>query len=87
VGTKTAGGAPAKDGKLTAASKSLPLGTKAKVTNVETGKSVKVTVTDRGPYKKGRIIDVSRKAAVKLGMKDDGVAPVKVTPLKVPAEK
>ena len=85
VGTKTASGAPARDGRLTAASKTLPLGTKAKVTNVETGKSVKVTVTDRGPYRKGRIVDVSPKAADKLGLKHDGVAPVKVTPLKVPS--
>ena len=87
IGAKTASGAPARDGKFTAASKTLPLGTKAKVTNVETGKSVRVTVTDRGPYKKGRIVDVSPKAADKLGLKDDGVAPVKVTPLQVPTNR
>ena len=87
LGGKTASGKPVKAGALTAASKSLPLGTKAKVTNVKTGKKVVVTVTDRGPYKKGRIVDVSPKAAARLDMKDDGVAPVKVQPLKAPAKK
>jgi len=86
-GHATAAGKRPKPGALTAASKTLPLGTKAKVTNVETGKKVVVTVTDRGPFKNGRIVDVSPKAAERLGFKDDGVAPVKVQPLKVPAEK
>ena len=86
-GQKTASGQPFDPAKLTAASKSLPLGTTAKVTNQENGKSVKVTVTDRGPYAKGRIIDVSPKAADRLELKDDGVATVKVTPLKVPDAK
>jgi rare lipoprotein A len=85
AGRTTASGKPLKAGHLTAASKTLPLGTRAKVINKETGKSVRVTVTDRGPFKKGRILDVSPKAAEKLGMKDDGVAPVKVVPLKEPA--
>ncbi|RAK53284.1 septal ring lytic transglycosylase RlpA family lipoprotein [Phenylobacterium soli] len=84
LGSKMANGRKAKPGGLTAASKTLPLGAKAKVTNLETGKSVKVTVTDRGPHVKGRIVDVSPKAADKLGMKDDGVAPVKVKPLAEP---
>jgi len=87
TGHKTASGKPMKAHALTAASKTLPLGTKAKVTNVETGKSVRVTVTDRGPYAKGRILDVSPKAAEQLGMKHDGVAPVKVKPVSVPTEK
>lgn len=86
TGRKTASGKTMKAHALTAASKTLPLGTKAKVTNVETGKSVKVTVTDRGPYAKGRILDVSPRAADKLGMKTDGVASVKVKPLEVPAK-
>lgn len=81
---KMANGRAPKPGGLTAASKTLPLGAKAKVTNTDTGKSVKVTVTDRGPYAKGRILDVSPKAADKLGMKTDGVAPVKVKPLAEP---
>ena len=63
---------------LTAASQSLPLGTKAKVINKANGKSVVVRVTDRGPHKHGRIIDVSKKAADQLGMKHAGVVPVEV---------
>ena len=75
LGARTASGKAPKAGALTAASKTLPLGSKAKVTNTETGRSVKVTVTDRGPFVKGRILDVSPRAADKLGMKEDGVAP------------
>jgi rare lipoprotein A len=63
---------------MTAASPNLPMGSKAKVTNLDTGKSADVTINDRGPYAKGRIIDVSKDAARKLDMKQDGVAPVKV---------
>ena len=63
AGGETASGKPETPSKLTAASKTLPLGTKAKVTNLDTGKSVHVTVTDRGPYVRHRIMDVSRKAA------------------------
>lgn len=86
TGKTTASGDPAKPAStLTAASKSLPLGTKAKVTDQDTGKSVKVTVVDRGPYAKHRIIDVSAKAARELGMKKTGVAHVKVQPLPAPA--
>ncbi len=84
AGKTTASGAPFKPNRMVAASPTLPLGTKAKVTNLETGKSVAVTVGDRGPYAKGRILDVSPKAADKLEMKQDGVATVKVQPLSVP---
>ncbi len=86
AGKTTASGKPARPGAMTAASRTLPLGTKARVTNKETGKSVRVTVTDRGPYAKGRVVDVSRAAAEKLGMKEDGTASVKVTPLEVPKD-
>jgi rare lipoprotein A len=86
AGQPTASGAPHKPNALTAASRTLPLGTTAKVTNTETGRSVAVKVDDRGPYAKGRILDVSPKAARHLGMKRDGVAPVKVQPLRVPAK-
>jgi len=82
AGKTTASGAPMTPGSLTAASPNLPLGAKAKVTNRDTGKSVQVTVTDRGPYAKGRILDVSTKAAEALGMKEDGVAPVTVDPVE-----
>jgi len=84
AGRPTASGEPFDPGKLTAASPNLPLGTKAKVTNTETGKSVHVTVTDRGPYAKDRILDLSAKAAERLDMKSDGVADVKVQPVRLP---
>lgn len=84
-GKTTASGAPAKPAStMTAASRTLPLGTTAKVVDKDTGKSVDVKVVDRGPYAKHRVIDVSSKAATKLGMKKDGVAHVKVQPLHVP---
>jgi rare lipoprotein A len=86
-GRRTASGTRPTPGKLTAASKTLPLGTRAKVVNKETGKSVNVTVTDRGPYARHRVLDVSPKAAQHLGMTHDGVAPVKVQPLHEPAAK
>lgn len=86
AGKKTASGERMSPSKMTAASKTLPLGTKARVTNLKTGKSVAVTVNDRGPYAAGRVIDVSPKAAEALDMKDDGVAPVKVRPLSVPED-
>ena len=56
----------------------MPLGSKAVVTNLETGKSVNVTINDRGPYVKGRKIDLSRAAARKIGMSKKGVAKVKI---------
>lgn len=66
------------------ASKTLPLGTKAKVTNPATGKSTIVTVADRGPFAKGRVADVSPKVADELDMRDKGVGKVTVTPISVP---
>jgi rare lipoprotein A len=75
------------DPSLTAASKTLPRGTKAKVTNTETGKSVDVTITDKGPSVPGRIVDVSKPAAEQLGMKRDGVAPVKVEAQTPPKQR
>jgi len=69
-----------------AASKTLPLGSTARVTNLETGRSAVVTIQDRGPYVKGRIVDVSPATARELGIsKQDGVARVEVVPLSVPA--
>ena len=67
-----------------AASKTLPLGTKARVTNLDTGNSEVVEIRDRGPYVKDRIVDVSPKTADKLGLKKDGTAPVEVKPIEVP---
>jgi len=63
---------------MTAAHPSLPMGTKAEVTNLENGKTVEVTINDRGPYGKGRAIDLSSGAANKLDMKSDGTAQVKI---------
>jgi rare lipoprotein A len=87
AGKKTASGRTFKPNRLTAASRTLPLGAKARVVNKETGKSVDVTVTDRGPYTRHRVLDVSPKAARALGMTHDGTAPVKVQPLKLPPAK
>lgn len=83
-GKKMANGKPMNPQSNVAASKTLPLGTKAKVTNLETGKSAVVDIQDRGPYVKGRIVDLSPKVAQELDIKEKGVAPVKVDPLVIP---
>jgi rare lipoprotein A (peptidoglycan hydrolase) len=68
-----------------AASRTLPLGTTAKVTNLETGKSAVVTIQDRGPYVDGRIVDLSPGTAQSIGLsKRKGVTQVEVTPITVP---
>ena len=68
-----------------AASRSLPLGTIAKVTNLETGKTATVTVEDHGPFARGRAIDVSRATAKQLGItRHDGVSRVEISPVAVP---
>jgi rare lipoprotein A len=86
AGKKTASGERMSPSSLTAASKTLPLGTKAQVTNLQNGRSVAVTVNDRGPYVAGRVIDVSPRAAEQLDMKADGVARVAVEPLHMPGD-
>lgn len=63
---------------LTAAHRTLPAGSKVRVTNLDNGKSVTVKINDRGPYIKGRILDLSRKAAKALGIVDKGKAEVKI---------
>lgn len=63
---------------LTAAHKTLRFGTRVRVTNLRNGRSVVVRINDRGPYIKGRIIDLSRRAADIVGMRKSGVAPVRV---------
>jgi len=68
--------------RLTAAHRLLPLGTIARVTNLKNGRSVVVKINDRGPFVDGRIIDLSYKAALKLGMVEDGLAPVEIRILK-----
>jgi rare lipoprotein A len=77
----TASGTPFDPEKLTAAHRKLPLGTKVVVTNLHNGKSVMVTINDRGPYWGNREIDLSYRAARMLGMVQRGVARVKIEPL------
>ena len=77
-GTRTASGARLCDKAATAAHKTLPMGTKVRVTNQTNGKSEIVTITDRGPYIRGRIIDLTIGSAERLGFRQRGVAPVKV---------
>lgn len=81
-GRKTASGTTYRARKLTAAHNTLPFGTVIRVTNPRNHRSVKVTVTDRGPHAKGRIVDLSRKAARKLDIVDAGVAPVQLKVVK-----
>ena len=85
-GRKMANGEPYRRGKLTAAHKTLPFGTKVKVTNLQTNQTVKVKITDRGPYVRGRIVDLSEAAAKRIGSVNAGVVPVKMKVIK-PATK
>jgi rare lipoprotein A len=77
-GTKTASGEKFDTMEMTAAHPTLPFGTKLRVTNVASGRSVTVRVNDRGPYVQGRVVDVSYSAADALGMVGKGVAKVKL---------
>jgi len=77
-GKKTASGEIYDQTKLTAAHKTLPLGSKARVTNLDNGSTVEVAINDRGPFVQGRIIDLSRAAARALGFVESGTAPVRV---------
>ena len=70
---------------VNAASRTLPLGTTAKVTNIKTGQTAVVVILDRGPYAKGRIVDLSPATARKIGITQDmGIARVAVAPIAVP---
>ena len=81
-GRKTASGTRFNQHGLTAAHKTLPFGTKVKVTNLLNSKNVNVTITDRGPFRKGRVIDLSKGAAKKIGMLSAGLASVKIEVIK-----
>lgn len=81
-GGRTASGETAGTTGLTAAHRTLPFGTHVLVTNVGNGKTVVVRITDRGPYRRGRIIDVSRAAARELDMIDSGTTRVSVVPVQ-----
>ena len=70
--------------KLTAAHRTLPFGTRLKVTNVENGRSVVVRVNDRGPWVNDRVLDLSQAAAKSLGMLGDGVTKVEIVVLGTP---
>jgi rare lipoprotein A len=76
-GEKTASGERANPRALTAAHRTLPFGTRVKFTNKRNGRTVMVRINDRGPFKRGRIIDLTPAAAQRLGM--DGLAPVTVS--------
>ena len=75
---KTASGERFSNYSMTAAHKSLPFGTKVIVTNINNSKKVKVTINDRGPYVKGRIIDLTQAAFLKIEKLDKGIAEVKI---------
>jgi rare lipoprotein A len=77
-GNRTASGERFDPNELTAAHRTLPFGTKVRVTNLANGQSVTVRVNDRGPFVPGRVVDVSHGAAQSLGMVGQGVAKVKL---------
>ena len=81
-GRRTANGERFNPSGLTAAHRSLPFGTKLQVTNLKNGKSVVVRVTDRGPFARGRVIDLSYGAANAVGMVRSGTAKVKIARLE-----
>jgi rare lipoprotein A len=85
AGQKMADGSRMQPKANNAASNTLPLGTTAKVTNMDTGESAVVKIEDRGPYVKGRIVDLSPATAEKIGLDPkEGVAKVSVVPIAVP---
>ncbi len=83
-GRPTASGVRFDPNRLTAAHRTLPLNTRVRVTNLENARSVTVLINDRGPYVGGRVIDLSRAAAHRLGMVKEGLAPVRIKVLGGP---
>jgi len=81
-GRRSASGEQFNQNTMTAAHRTLPFGTQVRVTNLRTGASVVVRINDRGPFTRGRVIDLSRAAAGAIGMIGSGVAPVKVEVLQ-----
>lgn len=89
-GRRTSSGEIFNRNHLTAASRTLPIGTRVRVTNLHNGRSVVVRINDRGPYVRGRGIDLSERAAERIGVVRRGVAPVRVQrldALKVPSHR
>ena len=84
-GRPTASGEPFDMRALTAAHRTLPFGTRVRVTHLENGRSVVVRVNDRGPFVEGRIIDLSRAAAEEIDMVEEGTARVRVEVLSTPS--
>jgi len=85
-GRRTASGERYDKSALTAAHKNLPLGSEVRVTRVKTGDSVVVRINDRGPFVKGRIIDLSRRAARELGIIQKGTAKVRIEVISRPGD-
>ena len=85
-GKKTSNGEKFNKNKLTAAHKFLPFNTKVLVTNLQNNKSVVVRINDRGPFKTGRIIDLSEKAADKIGTKKEGISYIRLQVLTPASE-
>ena len=81
AGRRTASGERYDPHRLTAAHRSLPFGTRLRVTNLDNGRSVVVRVNDRGPQRRDRIVDVSSRAAERLGFASAGLARVRIEPL------
>jgi peptidoglycan lytic transglycosylase len=79
MGSKTANGEKMNAGALAAAHRTLPFGTMVKVDNLANGRSVVVRINDRGPYIGGRVIDLTRGAAERIGMIHSGTAKVRIT--------
>jgi len=86
-GRKTASGEVFNMYEMTAAHRTLPFGTYVRVTNLENGRSVVVRINDRGPFAKGRIIDLSYAAAKRLGMVHSGVAKVRIEVIAYPGRR
>ena len=87
AGRKTANGEIFDPSKLTCAHRKLAFGTRVRVTNLDNGKQVVVRVNDRGPYARGRIIDLSHEAAKRIGMVEKGHVKVRVEVLPATASK
>jgi|GEM_PF-349700 len=87
AGRRTASGEVFRQRKRTAAHRTLPFGTRVRVKNLKNGKTVKVRINDRGPFAEGRIIDLSKKAARRLGMTEEGVVPVELRYRKHKAQR
>ena len=77
-GRRTASGDRYDEDELSAAHRTLPFGTRVRLTNLKNGRTVVVTITDRGPFRRGRIVDVSKRAARELGFLRAGVARVRL---------